>query len=205
MAKSNFIKNRTWLYLVPFIRFFDDKFINYFNSICKIQFGIYDQNMRIKKTLEKNCLYILVNKSINKESFLTFIEEIRKNKYYVTDYPYKNDFFGEKQMVVIKIPGRINDKFMFFIDGLYSKMWNEKEKTLLFKNDNKVFSILNRNSTSKSDYMKTLKKEFNVNEVNLPIKEYDVQPKYSEEVFNYKYKHIFINKENFLKYKKVRD
>ncbi len=205
MAKSNFVKNRTWLYLVPFIRFFDDKFISYFNSICKIQFGIYDQNMRIKKTLEKNCLYILVNKSINKESFLTFIEEIRKNKYYVTDYPYKNDFFGEKQMIVIEIPGRINDKFMFFIDGLYSKMWNEKEKTLLFKNDNKVFSILNRNSTSKSDYMKTLKKEFNVNEVNLPIKEYDVQPKYSEEVFNYKYKHIFINKENFLKYKKVRD
>jgi len=118
------LQNKTFEYLTPLFRVFNDKFILYIHDLSVIAYGIGDIFDKVNK---QPSFYILINnKDYAKISlFLNYIED---KEYYIKHYNYSKKLI----MVVIKIPENYHKSYYEFKKGNYSKMFNKKEIDFFF-------------------------------------------------------------------------
>ena len=140
-------ENRTWKYLFPCLKYYGNDLINYLTSFIKLGVGIGDDNVKT----EGNCIFILIETNVPlaseldrnsyKRSFSKFLDWLRYQPYYMTDYVYEGLDSGEKHMVVIKVPPIHDTTYVNFIQGNYSEMYKKEEL-------NKYFNIMNNDANN---------------------------------------------------------
>jgi len=142
-------ENRTWIYLYPSLKYYGDNLMNHLSSFIKLAVGIGDSNLKV----EGNCIFILVDTSIKLSSdldrlnyqrnFSKFLDWVRYQYYYVTDYVYDNLDKSEKHMIVLKVPLQLDSSYVHFVKGEYSEMYNKEQL-------NKLFNVMNNVSNNPS-------------------------------------------------------
>jgi len=161
IKKKKVINNKTFMFLVPILRYYGDNFINYINNIDRVAFGISQKGIDYKNDRP---IFILINSSFNTKFFNEFLQWIRTKSFYITDYIFGNANNSDYHMIVIKTPDVFKDAYDNFIIGKYSKMFDEKDINTYFKS-NVSKKILKK---SKGEYLlvKEIKDEFDV-EINI--------------------------------------
>lgn len=202
--------NKTWLYLYPCLKYYGEDLRNHLNSFLKIGAGISDHNLNIDNG--SNNIFILFDlepklptprDSENyKENFNKFLDWLRYQYFYVTDYVFEELKHSGKHMIVLKIP-HIHDKALIsYIQGRYSEMYSEKEVNSYFtfvtiqnkdkeaiKNARikKTRNVLLKNKEILPDFVKEVNEKYK-SEVTLEDftnAELDFPPTLEEETFNY--------------------
>jgi hypothetical protein len=204
-------KNKTWLYLYPCLNSYGKELKSHLNSFFKLAVGISDHNIEIKN--ERNNLYILfdLNPSSNvskdlpkyRENFDKFLEWLRYQYYYETDYVFESLEGEEKHMIVLQIPPQHDTTIFNFIKGYYSKMYLEKDLNTYFmlsttmkdktaeKNYNErvkqVRSILTKDAKYTIEFVKIVNEKFGTEIIVEDYKgaELDFPPVIEEETFNF--------------------
>lgn len=202
--------NKTWKYLLPCLRGYDNAFVMRFNLMYKLAVGIYDS---LHSNLAKGkYIYVLADTKYKNKSYLEFINFVRCQPYYITDYCYDADISkARRQMIVLEIPKQFHRAYYYFLKGKYSKMYTKEQLNNLYssvlnkkvlsteeKTRLKNYQILDNNKSIREQFIKTLNEEFNT-DINGLDEEYEVELplKRKEEIFNCKdnYK-VFINAKN---------
>lgn len=186
---KNFI-NKTWRFLTPSLRGYDDVFINKFNSVYKLAIGIHDTLLDGSEIAYDRNIYIMLDKSYRNKLYQEFIDYIKFQDYYITDYNPSSNLNSRKHMIVIKIPKRFSNAYDMFIESKYSKMYTKNEIDTLFSHPTKTDDkkILLKYPEAYDSFVKKVNKEFNCNFTtsNLNADEYELPLKKEEEIFNYR-------------------
>lgn len=204
-------ENRTWRYLYPSLKVYGATLMNHLASFIKLAVGIGDAYV---ETTEP-CIFILIDTNrvfpteaelmAYKLKFAKFINWIRYQYFYVTDYIYDGlDSGGEKHMVVLKLPHKFDMSYFHFVNGEYSKMYTPKEVNEYFKLINMPQNLAVQNKVNErikttrailkkeSSYIPTFAKKVNEMfgtdnpESDFIDAELDFPPNFDEEVFNYR-------------------
>lgn len=207
IKKNTLIKNKTYNYLLPCLKYYGKEDFNKFKSFLILGAGINDMNIYVKNN---NCIFLLYNLSPGLPyaeqkayylSFAEFLDTIRTKSYYVNDYLF-NCSTHNAHMVVIKIPDEHEDSFQEFIAGNYSKMYskeciykyfedftipnNLEAETRINNNLDKIRKILMKHSSVKEEFVDAVNSRFDTNiKVNEFNGELDYPIKLEEEIFNY--------------------
>lgn len=125
--------NKTRKYLLPCISEYGPGFTNFLNNVCKVAVGLGDMviTKRYFKVPERH-LFILVDTSIARPTFIKFLDYIRDQPYYEDDYVYGNLAKTKLHMIIIKFPKKYYDLFETFKKGKYSEMFTPEEVKRLF-------------------------------------------------------------------------
>lgn len=193
IQNNKLYENKTWQYLLPCLKHYGSTFVGYLNSIFKVAVGIKDNNFEV----DDRVIYLLIDTTISKNSFLEFLEWVRVRDYYISDYLYDNTENKEKHMVVVKIPEIHYETYDNFLKGNYSKMYTTEQKNLYFylapDNKNKslvnrvqnILVVLNRDKEYQNLFLNKLNEEFGTSLRVEDIKDFelDYPPKLKEETF----------------------
>lgn len=186
--------NKTWKFLVPVLRGYGDIFISKFNEqLFKLAYGINDKALEGAAIIQdKRPIFILCDKAVIPHKFNQFMDWIRYQPYYVTDYQTDTNINSRTHMLVLDIPEEYHRAYDKFCVGLYSEMFTEEQLNFLFKDKNsEQYKILSRDYKYGESFIEKIKKQFsvsfNVKEKRdfLNVAEYEL-PYYledSEEVF----------------------
>lgn len=202
-------ENRTWKYLYPCLKVYGGTLKTYLNSFFKLAVGLGDHNIDIN---EDNCIYILIDTNIHspqqglqtyREYLSKFLDWVRFQPYYVTDYIFEGFDRGEKHMLVLRLPDTYKESYIKFKQGKYSEMYSSKDIDNLYSlivNSNKnieikvnnnitnIKNVLTKNSSHLELFRKQINDEFgtNLSLNDLKNHELDLPPSQNEEIFNYK-------------------
>ena len=202
-------ENRTWKYLYPCLKVYGGTLKTYLNSFFKLAVGLGDHNIDIN---EDNCIYILIDTNIHspqqslqtyREYLSKFLDWVRFQPYYVTDYIFEGFDRGEKHMLVLRLPDTYKESYTKFKQGKYSEMYSSKDIDNLYPlivNSNKnieikvnnnitnIKNVLTKNSSHLELFRKQINDEFgtNLSLNDLKNHELDLPPSQNEEIFNYK-------------------
>lgn len=208
ITSGKLYRNKTWLYLFPCLKYYGDRLNYYLKSFYKVGIGIGDTNY-----LNNNdSIFILfdLNTTINKKSdiphtkaeFEDFLEWLRIQDFYETDYLYDISQNNCMHMVVIKIPDIHLNSYSKFLAGKYSEMFTKREVNNYFAMlpiDSKaseianirikdVRGVFNKSEERVSVFTELVNERFNTNihpsafedaELDFPIEAH-------EEIFNLK-------------------
>lgn len=181
-------QNRTLRYLVPAFNLYGEVFKIKFNTIFKVAFGIQDSLLEGSYLEDQQNIYILIDKAVKNNLFLSYMNWIKLQKYYVADYAYDNLENGRFHMLALAFPEHMSLSYSEFKKGNYSLMYSKDEVESLFKNE-EVKAVLLKKDSAFSSYNKILKENFGTELSFEEFKsfngEYDIPPKREEEYFNY--------------------
>ncbi len=204
IQRGKLYENKTWRYLFPCLRFYGEDLMNRLAGFFKLAVGVRDYNREDKF----NCIYILIDTNLAlsedsqiqryKNNFAEFLEWLRYQEYYVTDYIYEKDM----HMVALKLPNEYNATYMNFIQGKYSIMYNLKEKRDYFryiqvsnkeaelKHNTKLKitkDILDKDNKYVATFVKIVNGEYKSNATREDFleAELDFPPIKKEEIFNF--------------------
>ena len=181
-------ENKTKRFLLPCLRGYGDHYTNMINSVFKLAIGINDDNLRERGPSDRN-IFILVNKDFNERVYENFQEYIREHPSYVTDYCFEADMLTSKRiMFVVKVPSNFDECYDNFLEGKYSKMYNEKEIDTLFKKSTRSLEIavLKKYPSAMPNLKAAIYREHGLNVYpEGEIIEYELPYNKREEIFNY--------------------
>lgn len=203
-------KNRTWRYLYPSLKIYGKELMTYLSQFLKLGVGIGDSNV----SSQEPCIFILIDTNMvfktqaeldnYKSRFANFLNWLRYQFYYVTDYVYDGlDSGGEKHMIVLRLSYKHDLSYLSFIKGKYSEMYKQNEvydyfKVISLPNNKQAEITLNKeleNTRSiffkEKKYIPTFAKIVNDRfdtdnpDSDFEDAELDFPPELKEEVFNY--------------------
>lgn len=206
--------NRTWKYIYPALRVYGFQPISYLNELIKQGVGIYDLNFeeddpdpKIFILIQTQVLNLKLNKKEYEGKISRFFNFIREQDYYVSDYIYDIEKSCCSHMLVLKFPEEFKNIFKSFKQGKYSEMYSDKIISKYFPNSNlsklfknpstnittsrtlgsnlEIHGVLYKNSEYKEEFIKSIKKDFEVDVLESEVSELDYPPVLSEEIFNY--------------------
>ena len=184
--------NRTVKYLVPGLGFYGSTLKTKLNLVFKLAFGIHDTLLEGSHLEGQKNIYILVDKLVRPELFQNFMDWVKHQEYFVTDYTYDAimESHSRKHMIVLAFPPTMGDCYDKFLLGKYSKMYTKQEINDYFDGENKAAArhVLCKTMFAKNQFKLLVKETFNVllEEQDL-LKgswEYDLPPNEEEEFFN---------------------
>lgn len=203
-------KNKTWLYLYPCLKLYGQDLRKQLNSFLKLGVGISDHNLNIENGF--NNIYILFDTEpvlqkasdveIYKQNFSKFLDWLKYQHYYETDYVFEELKHSGKHMVVLKIPAKHDKAIMNFIQGKYSEMYVQRDLNEYFAfitNPDKDFEtkqnaklkkvrdVLTKNKEALPEYVKTVNELYGT---EITVEDYkeaeiDFPPTLEDETFNY--------------------
>lgn len=187
---GKFYENKTKIYLLPCLTAYGETFINKFNQLYKFAVGIHDANLHGHVMTEQSLFYIMFDKVYSKPYFQLFLNWLKNEPYYVTDYVSGIELDSRKHMVVLKFPEKYEVAYSNFLKGHFSKMFTNEDKELLFKEEHrkKALKVLNKTEDALLDYVAYINREF---EYSLTKEECKSHGEYSfpcfpiQEIFNY--------------------
>lgn len=184
--------NRTVKYLAPALSYYGPTLKTKLNLVFKLAFGINDSLLAGSHLEGQKNIYILVDKLVRPDLFQNFMDWVKHQEYYVTDYAYDiiMEPHSRKHMIVIAFPLELEDAYSKFLLGKYSLMYTKKEIEAYFGDENKATAryVLNKTRNAKEDFKKLVKDTFGttLEEQDFLVGswEYDLPPNKEEEFFN---------------------
>ncbi len=184
--------NRTVRYLVPGLGFYGPTLKTKLNLVFKLAFGIHDTLLEGSHLEGQKNIYILVDKLVRPELFQNFMDWVKHQEYYVTDYVYDSimENHSRKHMIVLAYPPSMGDAYDKFLLGKYSKMYTRQEITSYFAEESKIEirQVLMKTVHAKHRFISSVKKAFDTlleeQDFLTGSWEYDFPPNTEEEFFN---------------------
>lgn len=183
-------RNRTLAYLVPALAYYGEDFKERFSTVFKLAFGIFDYLLEESHLQGQKNLYILLDREFQKTQYLNFMNWIKNQEFYVTDYSFDNQETGRLQMLVIAFPTPLEDAYDKFLQGKYSEMYFKKEIEDLFSDSWKAETkgVLTRTIGARNHFVLKVKEKWDTDLTPTDFKkekyEYDFPPKKEKEIFN---------------------
>lgn len=176
---GKFYSNKTRTFLLPCLLENGPEFQMRFNRVYKFAVGIHDTSLNNHNLTEQPLLYILLDKELSRMYFTEFVNWLKSQPYYVTDYVSSPDLSSRKHMVVLRIPELYYNAYQAFMSGKYSEMYTEEQKNVLFREHHRkeALKVLDKTHDALLDY---------VNKVN-SIFEHNLTPKEAEEHNEYEF------------------
>ena len=160
------LDNKTWRFLIPCLRGYGDTFINKFNNeIFKLAYGINDTILEGSKILEgKRPIYTMIDTAVLPRQFFNFMEWVKYQPYYITDYSADDMGNSRLHMLVLEVPEEFQVAYDKFCIGLYSEMYTKEQLHDLFKDktNTEQYNILSRNPKYSDIFLKRVEDEFSV-------------------------------------------
>lgn len=180
-------------FLVPALESYGSVFAHKYSQAYKLGAGIFDLSLTgMPHFEEKKHIFILFNKSMYTSHFMSFLNWLKNQEYYVTDYeaPSLNRNF-EYHMIVIDFPFELHSAYNNFLEGKYSKMYTSEQITQFFGKAHLKESceILLRKENAVGEYLQKIKKiygdsvELSVNDVIVNDHEVEFPYVNEEEIF----------------------
>jgi hypothetical protein len=116
--------NRTFEYLVPIVRTFGDEFLYNYRDTIKQGFAVQDYCLT-ERSKFKIFIKFKINYSFNR--LLDYLED--KSYFYKT---YETSIKGDEAVIVFNIPEEYHNAYLHFLNGHFSKMYNERQLKLLY-------------------------------------------------------------------------
>jgi len=184
--------NRTVKYLVPGLGFYGPTLKTKLNLVFKLAFGIHDTLLEGTHLEGQKNIFILVDKLVRPELFQNFMDWVKHQEYFVTDYAYDAimEAHSRKHMIVLAYPPVMGDAYEKFLLGKYSKMYTKKEITSYFAEESKLESrqVLMKIVHARQRFISLIKSTFGTQleeqDFLLGSWEYDLPPNQEEEFFN---------------------
>ena len=184
--------NRTVRYLVPGLGFYGPTLKTKLNLVFKLAFGIHDTLLEGSHLEGQKNIYILVDKLVRPELFQNFMDWVKHQEYYVTDYVYDSimENHSRKHMIVLAYPPSMGDAYDKFLLGKYSKMYTRQEITSYFTEESKLETrqVLMKTVHAKHRFISSVKEAFDTlleeQDFLTGSWEYDFPPNTEEEFFN---------------------
>ena len=184
--------NRTVKYLVPGLGFYGPTLKTKLNLVFKLAFGVHDTLLEGSHLEGQKNIFILVDKLVRPELFQNFMDWVKHQEYYVTDYAYDAimEAHSRKHMIVLAYPSSMGDTYDKFLRGKYSKMYTKKEVTDYFLEESKTEArqVFYKTVHAKDRFISLIKKTFGTQlEPQDFLKgswEFDLPPSKEEEFFN---------------------
>jgi len=184
--------NRTVKYLVPALNYYGPTLKTKLNLVFKLAIGIHDTLLSGSHLEGQKNIFILVDKAVRPDLFQNFMDWVKHQEYYVTDYVYDSilENHSRKHMIVLAFPPSLGDAYDKFLEGKYSKMYTKTEITQFFSDENKGLAkdVLTRHPLAKIQFKQMIKSMFDVvleeQDFKTEVFEYDVPPSKEEEFFN---------------------
>jgi hypothetical protein len=187
---AKFYENKTRTYLLPCLVDYGLNFQMKFNQLYKFAVGIHDSSLNYNSITEDSLIYILFDKELSRKYFSDFINWLKGQPYFVTDYVAGTELDSRKHMVVLRIPDNHEKTYEAFVKGQYSKMYTDEEKVKYFSEAHrkKALNVLNRTYDALLDYVHLANIIFDHNLSPTDCKdhnEYEFPLSPMEEIFNY--------------------
>lgn len=184
--------NRTVKYLVPGLGFYGPTLKTKLNLVFKLAFGIHDTLLTGSHLEGQKNIYILIDKLVRPDLFQNFMDWVKHQEYFVTDYVYDSilEAHSRKHMIVLAYPPSMGDAYDKFLLGKYSKMYTKQEITSYFAEESKIETrqVLVKTVHAKHRFVSLIKATFNtqLEEQDFLIGswEFDLPPNEEEEYFN---------------------
>jgi hypothetical protein len=184
--------NRTVKYLTPGLNFYGPVLKTKLNLVFKLAFGIHDTLLDGSHLEGQKNIFILVDKLVRPELFQNFMDWVKHQEYYVTDYVYDAvmETHSRKHMIVLAYPPTMGDAYDKFLLGKYSKMYTKKEIAEYFSEDTKTEArqVLCRSINARPAFISLIKSTFGTQLIEQDFLkrgwEYDLPPNKEEEFFN---------------------
>ena len=184
--------NRTVKYLVPALLFYGPTLKTKLNSVFKLAFGVTDSLIEGTHLEGQKNIFILIDKAVRPDLFQNFMDWVKHQEYFVTDYTYDAilEANSRKHMVVLAFPQPLEDAYDKFLKGKYSLMYTKEEVISYFSEDNKIEArqVINKTRDAKAKYINLIKDTFNTQlepqDFLVGSWEYDLPPNKEEEFFN---------------------
>lgn len=189
--------NKTWKFLSPTLRGHGDTFVTKFNrQVFKLAYGVNDTLMEGMPLFEgKRPLFILCDRGVLANEFKTFLDWLRYQPYYITDYQADTNLVNPRMhMIVVSVPEEYNTAYDKFCVGLYSEMYTKEQMGKLFTDkETEQYKILSRSPEYSSTFFEKVAKEFNVELIERERKEFIDVAEYEfpyslnskDEIFNF--------------------
>ena len=209
IQKGKLYKNRTWRYLYPSLKLYGKELSAYLSQFIKLAVGIGDSNIDTNEP----CIFILIDTNVTQSTpqetenyrlrFAKFLNWIRYQFYYKTDYLYEDIGNGEKHMIVLRLPYKFDLSYLAFTQGRYSEMYSKSDiyeyfkyisipnrkdiETKINKDLDDTRKILTKDKTYTKVFAKVVNDKFGTENPDSDFIdfEYDFPPEQIEEVFNY--------------------
>ncbi len=156
--------NKTWRFLRPIVRGYGEVFIDKFTyQVYKLAYGIMDVNLEGTKILEgKRPIFIMLDAMVNRREFMNFMDWIKYQPYYITDYMV--DLENPRlHMIVLEAPEEYHKAYDKFCVGLYSEMFTPEELEKLIDDKTTVaYKVMSRDPKYKNTFLKKVEREFSV-------------------------------------------
>jgi hypothetical protein len=184
--------NRTLKYLVPALNFYGPTLKTKLNLVFKLAFGIHDSLLEGTHLQGQKNIFILVDKLVRPDLYQNFMDWLKHQEYYVTDYAYDSilEHNSRKQMIVIAFPPKLADIYDKFLLGKYSLMYTKEEINTFFGDENKAEArhVLCKTLFAKNQFKILVRETFGtiLEEQDFLVGswEYDFPPSAEEEFFN---------------------
>lgn len=184
--------NRTVKYLVPGLNFYGSTLKTKLNLVFKLAFGVHDSLIEGSHLEGQKNIYILVDKLVRPDLFQNFMDWVKHQEYFVTDYAYDAimEAHSRKHMIVLAYPPTMGDSYEKFLLGKYSKMYTKKEITSFFAEESKkeVRQVIVKTIHAKIRFIALIKETFGTileeQDFLTGYWEYDLPPNEEEEFFN---------------------
>lgn len=184
--------NRTVKYLVPGLNFYGPTLKTKLNLVFKLAFGVHDSLIEGSHLEGQKNIYILVDKLVRPDLFQNFMDWVKHQEYFVTDYAYDAimEAHSRKHMIVLAYPPTMGDSYEKFLLGKYSKMYTKKEITSFFAEESKkeVRQVIVKTVHAKTRFIALIKETFGTileeQDFLTGYWEYDLPPNEEEEFFN---------------------
>lgn len=178
-AKGPFpIENKTLLYLSPCMRHYGEEFVERYKPVFKIALGISDRFLKEDFT---DHIFILLYSGIKPKLFIDFLDWVRGQEYYGTDYVFGDMRVSPLHMLVLKCPEGYMQKFQL---GKYSQMYSMNQIEEWFKKRPELKKVLLKSEGYHEEFVALINKRFNTD--LLPEEyngEYDFPPDLNKESF----------------------
>jgi hypothetical protein len=183
--------NKTLKYLVPALLYYGDTFKAKLNTVQKLAFGLFDMNLVGSHLEGQKNIYMLIDMAVRADLFFNFLDWVRHQDYYVTDYVADSVLGNEsrRHMVVIAFPLIMEDVYDKFLEGKYSKMYTKKEIESYFSDNSKVTTkaVLTKSLAGKQFFVNLIKETYDTTITDYDIRqenpEFDIPPINQEEIF----------------------
>jgi len=184
--------NRTVKYLVPGLNFYGPTLKTKLNLVFKLAFGVHDSLIEGSHLEGQKNIYILIDKLVRPDLFQNFMDWVKHQEYFVTDYAYDAimEAHSRKHMIVLAYPPTMGDSYEKFLLGKYSKMYTKKEITSFFAEESKkeVRQVIVKTVHAKTRFITLIKETFGTileeQDFLTDYWEYDLPPNEEEEFFN---------------------
>lgn len=166
IVPNKFFENRTSKYLVPALNYYGSTFRQKFSQTFKLGVGIFDESLKGVPLLEgQRNLFLLFNSSLYPNQFISFLNWIKNQSYYVTDYSLEDivtKIHHKYHMVVIEFPLHLSDSYDKFKEGKYSVMYDQKDIERYFSPELKkgARQVFFKTKEAKDEYIKKIKEEY---------------------------------------------